>query len=113
MLFFLIKPLFNYSNGWGATIVDGLDTLYIMGLKKEFKEAQEFVSRIDWNKVNDVDEPVQLFETVIRYVGGLLSAYDLSLEKVFVTKAVELVDKLMPAFDTPTGIPYQYINFTS
>ncbi|KAG2193710.1 hypothetical protein INT47_013178 [Mucor saturninus] len=102
----------NTRNGWGATIVDGLDTLYIMGLKKEFKEAQDFVSRIDWNKVS-ADEPVQLFETVIRYVGGLLSAYDLSLEKVFVTKAVELVDKLMPAFDTPTGIPYQYINFTT
>ncbi|KAI7887575.1 glycoside hydrolase [Mucor mucedo] len=102
----------NTRNGWGATIVDGLDTLYIMGLKKEFKEAQDFVSRIDWNKVSE-DEPVQLFETVIRYVGGLLSAYDLSLEKVFVTKAVELVDKLMPAFDTPTGIPYQYINFTT
>jgi mannosyl-oligosaccharide alpha-1,2-mannosidase len=83
-----------------------------MGLTKEFKEAQKFVSSINWNNVKN-DEPVQLFETVIRYVGGLLSAYDLSHEKVFIKKAIELVDKLLPAFDTPTGIPYQYINFTS
>lgn len=83
-----------------------------MGLTKEFKGAQKFVSSINWNNVKN-DEPVQLFETVIRYVGGLLSAYDLSHEKVFIKKAIELVDKLLPAFDTPTGIPYQYINFTS
>ncbi|GAA5814581.1 hypothetical protein MFLAVUS_008080 [Mucor flavus] len=99
-------------NGWGATIVDGLDSLYIMGLHKDFKEAKEFVSRINWDVIKD-DEPVQLFETVIRYVGGLLSAYDLSHEKVFIHKAVELVEKLLPAFDTPTGIPYQYVNFTT
>lgn len=89
-----------------------MDTLYILGLRKEFKEAKEYVAAIDWDVIKD-DEPVQLFETVIRYVGGLLSAYDLSHEKVFVRKAVELVDRLLPAFDTPTGIPYQYVNFTS
>ncbi|KAK4515747.1 uncharacterized protein ATC70_010700 [Mucor velutinosus] len=102
----------NTRNGWGATIVDALDTLYIMGLHKDFKDAQDYVASIHWDKIKN-DEPVQLFETVIRYVGGLLSAYDLSHEKVFIKKAVELVDKLLPAFDTPTGIPYQYVNFTS
>ncbi|KAI9487146.1 MAG: glycoside hydrolase, partial [Benjaminiella poitrasii] len=102
----------NTRNGWGATIIDSLDTLFIMDLCEEFKEAQKFVSSISWNNNND-DEPVQLFETVIRYVGGLLSAYDLSHEKVFVKKAVELVDRLLPAFDTPTGIPYQYMNFST
>ncbi|KAL7333465.1 hypothetical protein PS15p_202366 [Mucor circinelloides] len=102
----------NTRNGWGATIVDALDTLYIMGLHKDFKYAQDYVASINWDKIKN-DEPVQLFETVIRYVGGLLSAYDLSHEKVFIKKAVELVDKLLPAFDTPTGIPYQYVNFTS
>jgi mannosyl-oligosaccharide alpha-1,2-mannosidase len=104
--------IYCIRNGWGATIVDALDTLYIMGLYDEFKEAEEFVATIDWNKIKN-DEPVQLFETVIRYVGGLLSAFDLSQEKVFIEKAVELVDRLLPAFETPTGIPYQYMNFTS
>lgn len=83
-----------------------------MGLHKDFKYAQDYVASINWDKIKN-DEPVQLFETVIRYVGGLLSAYDLSHEKVFIRKAVELVDKLLPAFDTPTGIPYQYVNFSS
>lgn len=83
-----------------------------MGLHKDFKYAQDYVASINWDKIKN-DEPVQLFETVIRYVGGLLSAYDLSHERVFIRKAVELVDKLLPAFDTPTGIPYQYVNFSS
>lgn len=95
-------------NGWGATIVDSLDTLYIMGLRKEFDEAKEFVRNINWTLA---EEPVQLFETVIRYVGGLLSAYDLSNDLVFVEKAVELTELLIPAFDSPTGVPYQYMDF--
>ncbi|KAI8984576.1 glycoside hydrolase [Mycotypha africana] len=103
----------NTRNGWGATIVDALDTLYIMGMHHEFRAAQRFVARIDWDRLISNDEPVQLFETVIRYVGGLLSAYELSHENVFITKAVELVERLLPAFDTPTGIPYQYVDFTT
>jgi mannosyl-oligosaccharide alpha-1,2-mannosidase len=100
----------NTRNGWGASIVDGLDTLYIMGLMDEFYEAKDFIKAIDWNQAN---EDVQVFETVIRYVGGLLAAYDLSGDEMFVAKTVELVDKLMPAFDTPTGIPFQYMNFST
>ncbi|KAI9276004.1 glycoside hydrolase [Sporodiniella umbellata] len=100
----------NTRNGWGATIVDALDTLHIMGLHQEFEEAKEFVSQIDWHSTND---PVQVFETVIRYLGGFLSAYDLSQDPIFLHKAVDLTEKLLPAFDTPTGIPYQYMNFTS
>lgn len=100
----------NTRNGWGATIVDGLDSLYIMGFEKEFNEAKEFVSKINWASSK---EPVQLFETVIRYLGGFLSAYDLSQDAVFLNKAIELTNLLLPAFDTPTGIPYQFMNFTS
>ncbi|KAI8059472.1 glycoside hydrolase [Gongronella butleri] len=98
----------NSRNGWGATIVDALDTLYIMGLHKEFKDARDFVATIDWGKADNL---VQVFETTIRYVAGLISAYDLSQDKVFIKKAVDLVDRLLPAFDTPTGIPYQYVDF--
>ncbi|KAI9013735.1 glycoside hydrolase [Phycomyces nitens] len=101
----------NTRNGWGATIVDALDTLYLMGLKEQFNEARDFIKTIDWKDVKPGNEEVQVFETVIRYVGGLISAYDLSGESIFITKAVELVDLLMPAFDTPTGIPYQFVNF--
>ncbi|KAI7847753.1 glycoside hydrolase [Circinella umbellata] len=100
----------NTRNGWGASIVDGIDTLYIMGLYGEFNEARDYIANIDWDITQDSDL-VQVFETTIRYVGGLLSAYELSGDEMFVEKTVELVDRLLPAFDTPTGIPYQYVNF--
>ncbi|KAI9301545.1 glycoside hydrolase [Cunninghamella echinulata] len=77
-----------------------------MGLKDEFDMAKNHVANIQWDQVMD---EVQVFETVIRYVGGLISAYELSLEKIFIKKCVELVDLLLPAFDTPTNIPHQYI----
>jgi mannosyl-oligosaccharide alpha-1,2-mannosidase len=89
--------------------VDALDTLYIMDLMDEFKEARDYVAAIDWGTTT---ENVQVFETCIRYVGALLSAYDLSHDYMFVTKTTELVDRLLPAFiESPTGIPYQYVNF--
>lgn len=34
--------------GWAATLVDSLDTLWIMGLKEEFYEAAEAAVSIDW-----------------------------------------------------------------
>lgn len=95
-----------------ATIVDALDTLYVMGLKKEFAEATDFVANIDWAHP-PTSSHVQLFETIIRYVGGLLSAYDLSHNPVFVERAVALADRLLPAFNSSTGIPYQYIDITT
>lgn len=95
-----------------ATIVDALDTLYIMGLNGEFAEATEFVANIDWAHP-PTSSHVQIFETIIRYVGGLLSAYDLSYNPVFVDRAVALADRLLPAFNSSTGIPYQYIDITT
>jgi mannosyl-oligosaccharide alpha-1,2-mannosidase len=49
---------------------------------------------------------VSVFETNIRYAGGLLSAYSFTGDKVFMDKAVHIVDKMLPAFDTPTGRLY-------
>lgn len=45
-----------------------------------------------------------------RVLGGLLNAYDLCGEKVFLEKAKDLADKLLPAWNTPSGIPYNRIN---
>ncbi len=50
---------------------------------------------------------------VDRVLGGLLSAYDLTAEKMFLTKAKEIADRLLPAWDTRTGIPYTTINLDS
>ncbi|KAM5163413.1 mannosyl-oligosaccharide 1,2-alpha-mannosidase IA [Mantella aurantiaca] len=99
-----------FGNIQGATIVDSLDTLSIMGMKDEFKEAKEWV---DKNLEFTVNAEVSVFEVNIRFVGGLLSAYYLSGEETFRRKAVELGEKLLPAFNTPTGIPWALLNVKS
>ncbi|XP_032828561.2 mannosyl-oligosaccharide 1,2-alpha-mannosidase IA-like isoform X2 [Petromyzon marinus] len=91
----------------GATIVDALDTLYIMGLHEEFMDGARWVSKhLDFN----VNTEVSVFEVNIRFVGGLISAYYLSGLEFFRTKAVELGERLLPAFNTPTGIPWAMVN---
>ncbi|KAL6134874.1 hypothetical protein ACLB2K_067102 [Fragaria x ananassa] len=97
----------NSFGGLGATLVDSLDTLYIMGLHEQFQRAREWVATsLDFDK----DYEASVFETTIRVVGGLLSAYDLSEDKLFLDKAREIADRLLPAWDTPSGIPYNIIN---
>ena len=53
---------------------------------------------------------ISVFETNIRYVGGLLTLYSFTGDSLFKEKAVHIVDKLLPAFKTPTGIPYALVN---
>jgi mannosyl-oligosaccharide alpha-1,2-mannosidase len=74
--------------GWGATLVDSLDTLWIMGLEEEFAEAAKAVDKIDFTTTTRRDIP--LFETTIRYLGGLLA------------------EVLISAFDTPNRMPDTY-----
>lgn len=91
--------------GWGATLVDALDTLWIMGMKDEFAAAVEEVKKIDFT--TSVRDDIPLFETVIRYLGGLLGAYDVSSQKYpsLLEKAEELAEILIGAFDTPNRMP--------
>ncbi|KAF2481934.1 glycosyl hydrolase family 47-domain-containing protein [Neohortaea acidophila] len=95
-------------NGWGATLVDGLDTLWVMGLQRDFEEAVEQVRLIDFT--TSLRSEIPLFETVIRYLGGLLGAYDVSggQYRVLLDKAVELAEVLYGAFDTPNRVPITY-----
>ncbi|XP_004637646.1 mannosyl-oligosaccharide 1,2-alpha-mannosidase IC [Octodon degus] len=94
----------------GATIIDSLDTLYLMELKEEFQEAKAWVEE---SFHLNVSGEASLFEVNIRYIGGLLSAYYLTGEEVFRIKAIKLGEKLLPAFNTPTGIPKGVVNFKS
>ncbi|TYI59028.1 hypothetical protein E1A91_D10G004500v1 [Gossypium mustelinum] len=97
----------NSFGGLGATIIDSLDTLLIMGLDEQFQKAREWVANtLDFNKTYDAS----VFETTIRVVGGLLSTYDLSGDNIFLEKARDIADRLLPAWDTPSGIPYNIIN---
>jgi mannosyl-oligosaccharide alpha-1,2-mannosidase len=94
--------------GWRATLVDALDTLWIMGLKEDFDEAAKAVDTIDFTTTTRADIP--LFETTIRYLGGLLAAYDISGKKYknLLEKAIELAEVLISAFDTPNRMPETY-----
>ncbi|KAI9691575.1 MAG: hypothetical protein M1822_007646 [Bathelium mastoideum] len=98
----------NGFGGWGATLIDTLDTLWIMGMKKEFAIAVAAVEKIDFTSADST--VISVFETTIRYVGGLLGAYDLSRGKypILLKKAVELGDMLYAAFDTPNRMPITY-----
>ncbi|EKD21179.1 uncharacterized protein L3040_000782 [Drepanopeziza brunnea f. sp. 'multigermtubi'] len=91
--------------GWAATLVDALDTLWIMGLKEDFEIAVNAVQEIDFSSTDAAD--VNVFETTIRYMGGFLAAYDISGRKypVLLAKAVEVGDLLMSCFDTPNRMP--------
>ena len=95
----------NPFNGWGATLVDSLDIIWMMGLKEEFEEAVKQVGKINFKTSRRNDIP--LFETTIRYLGGLLGAYDVSGGKyrILLDKAAELAEILIGAFDTPNRMP--------
>ncbi len=95
--------------GWAATLVDALDTLWIMDFKGEFSTAAAAAAQLDW--ANTTDTAANLFETTIRHLGGLLSAYDLSGEGALLEKAEELGNMLYMAFDTPNRMPGFWLNF--
>jgi mannosyl-oligosaccharide alpha-1,2-mannosidase len=94
--------------GWAATLVDALDTLYIMGLKDEFEEALQGLEQVDFSKPNS--DHVPTFETTIRYLGGFLGAWDISGHDypILLEKAKELGDFLYRAFNTESGAPVPY-----
>lgn len=73
----------------------------------EFSEAREWVNK---HLHFDVNRDVNLFEVTIRVLGGLLSAYHITRDDMFLKKAVDLADHLMPCFETPSGIPYSDVN---
>lgn len=107
-----LKPLSKTHHDWYAhsllmTPVDAFDTLSIMGLKKEADDARELIA----TKLRfDHDMYVQNFEITIRLLGGLLSGYQLSGDQRLLQLAQDLGDRLLPVFDSATGMPYTHIN---
>jgi mannosyl-oligosaccharide alpha-1,2-mannosidase len=92
----------------GLTIIEALDTLWVMGLDEEFRDGVEWVKgNLDF----DVGGEVSVFETSIRLVGGLLSAFHACGEPALLAKARDCADRLLPSFAaSPIGIPHRYIN---
>lgn len=93
----------NALGGWAATLVDNLDTLWIIGMREEFNRAVEAVTEINFE---DTPSPeINTHEINIRHLGGLLAAYDLSADRRLLRKAVEVGDMLYAAFDTFNRLP--------
>lgn len=107
-----LLPISGYGrdqfSGWAATLVDSLDTLWIMGMKREFDEAVDAVAGIDF--ATSTNSRINMFETNIRYLGGLLAAYDLSRRSVLLAKAIELGDMLYAGFNTENRMPVDFFD---
>ncbi|KHJ97665.1 glycosyl hydrolase family 47 [Oesophagostomum dentatum] len=94
-----------------ATIVDAADTLWIMGLKKEYTQARDYIrDNFDMSKATG---SLSVFETNIRFLGGLLSLYALTGEEFYIDKARSVGEALLPAFKTPTGLAKSNLNVQS
>lgn len=95
----------NPFGGWAATLVDALDSLWILGLRDEFEEAVRAAETVDFGKTEE--DRVNVFETTIRYLGGFLAAYELSGKKYdgLLQKAKEVAEMLLCAFDTENHMP--------
>jgi len=107
-----LKPLSKTYHDWYTqpllmTPVDSLDTMIIMGLKDEAARTREYI--VD-NLSVDKDIYVQNFEITIRLLGGLLTNYQLTGDKRLLRLAEDLGNRLLPVFDSPTGMPYRFVN---
>ena len=104
-----LKPLTKEPEVWYKqsmlmTPVDAFDTFVLLGLKEEANEAKNIIlQKLDFN----INQDVQVFEITIRLLGGLLTAYELDRNKKFLNLADDLGKRLMPCFNTPTGMPYR------
>ncbi|KAJ2886711.1 hypothetical protein FB639_001526 [Coemansia asiatica] len=108
-----LRPVTNSSNdkwgGWGVTLIDALDTLYIMELHKEFNQGVTHAVNVDFSKASK-GYTTPFFEMIIRSLAGLLTAYEMSLDRRLLEKAQQVGDALFPAFNTSSGIPYPRVD---
>ncbi|KAF4625741.1 hypothetical protein G7Y89_g12422 [Cudoniella acicularis] len=117
----LTKTGTNDWYGWGVTVVDGLDTAVIMELTDVVSKMLGWIKSVDFTTTPGGD--VEMFDTTIRYLGGLLSSYDLLKSGQFyndypadqidalLTQAKILADKLAYGFLTPSGMSAVDVNF--
>ncbi|XP_037496867.1 alpha-mannosidase I MNS4 [Jatropha curcas] len=104
--------------GYALTLIDSLDTLALLGDRERFTSSVEWIAK---NLRFDINKTVSVFETSIRVLGGLLSAHLLasdyatgmripSYDNQLLDLAEDLARRMLPAFDTPTGIPFGSVN---
>ncbi|MGI8556147.1 MAG: glycoside hydrolase family 47 protein, partial [Pyrinomonadaceae bacterium] len=107
-----LKPVSKtYRDWYGQTVlmtpVDSLDSLYLLGFKKEADATRQYITA---NLSFDKDITVQNFEVTIRLLGGLLSSYQITKDKKLLALADDLGTRLLPVFNSPMGLPYRFVN---
>lgn len=107
-----LEPLTKKGKNWYKhsmlmTPVDAFDSFVMMGLTREAEEAKDLMFTAAHY---DIDNDVQVFEVTIRVLAGLITAYEKEGNPQFLKLAKDLADRMMPAFNTPTGMPYRYVN---
>ena len=107
-----LRPLSKTGHDWYGqsllmTPVDALDTLILMRFDAEAERARSLiVSDLSFDR----DIYVKNFEITIRLLGGLLSSYQLTGDQRLLSLAEDLGNRLLPVFNSPTGLPYVYVN---
>jgi mannosidase alpha-like ER degradation enhancer 2 len=107
-----LEPLSKAPRDWYGTSlqmtpVDSLDTLLLMGLAEDADKAKALiVDKLSFDR----DVEVKNFEVTIRLLGGLLSGYQMTGDPRLLRLAEDLGTRLLPVFDSPTGMPYMYVN---
>ncbi len=107
-----LKPVSRTFKDWHAetlymTPVDALDTMLLLGLKDEAETTKAFLLE---NLSFDRDISVKNFEITIRILGGLLAVHQMTGDRRLLALAEDLGNRLLPVFDSPTGMPYMYVN---
>lgn len=107
-----LKPISDtyynwYSDPFYMQAVDGLDTMILMGLKTQADSTRHF---LDTHLSFDKDIYVKHFEFTIRMLGGLISSYELTKDPKLLELAQDLANRMLPAFNSPTGMPYVMVN---
>jgi mannosidase alpha-like ER degradation enhancer 2 len=101
------KDWYGAGNSLLMTPVDSLDTLLLAGCREEAESARALVvEKLSFDR----DVPVKNFEVTIRLLGGLLAGYEMTSDPRLLSLAEDLGNRLLPAFDSPTGMPYMYVN---
>lgn len=107
-----LQPVSRTAHDWHAeslymTPVDALDTMLLMGLRDEADKAKALlIEKLSFDK----DVTVKSFEITIRILGGLLSAHQMTGDSRLLALAEDLGNRLLPVFESPTGMPYMYVN---
>jgi mannosidase alpha-like ER degradation enhancer 2 len=110
-----LLPISEGGRDWHAqsllmTPLDAFDTMLLMRLDEEAAQAKSLVlERLSF----DQDFSVQVFEVTIRSLGGLITAYQMDGDERFLALAIDLAERLLPAFGSATGMPYRYVHLRS